>query len=52
MLKGSHAARVKLVESDEALVATFTGQPVADKGTTGYFVTVFDDAGDVGAQLE
>lgn len=51
VLKGSRAARVRLVDGDDALVATFTGQPVADKGTTGYFVTVFDDAGDHGAQL-
>ena len=51
MLKGSHTARVRLVDNDDALVATFTGQSVADKGTTGYFVTVFDEAGDNGAQL-
>ena len=41
----------ELVDNDTALVATFTGQPVADAGTTGYFVTVFDEAGDNGAQL-
>ena len=51
MLTGSHTARVRLVDNEDALVATFTGQSVADRGTTGYYVTVFDDAGDHGAQL-
>jgi hypothetical protein len=50
-LKGKHPAHVTLTDDGDSLIATFEGQPVADTDTTGYFVTVFDEAGETGAQL-
>ena len=50
-LKGSHPAHVTLTDDGENLVATFTGQPVADTNTTGYYITVYDKTSNNGGQL-
>lgn len=50
-LKGSHQADVTLTDTGDELVAEFVGQPVAAIDTTGYFVTVYDEAGETGGQL-
>lgn len=50
-LKGAQSAKVTLEEQGDALVATFDGQPIADKGTVLYSVTAWDQAGEEGVQL-
>lgn len=50
-LTGSHTAKVTMVEEADSFKVTWDGQPVASTDTTGYFVTVFDEPGENGAQL-
>lgn len=50
-LKGQSRAKVTLTDAGDRLIATFVGQPIAANGTSGYFVTVFDQPGETGAQL-
>lgn len=42
---------VKLEQVDDALYVTFNGHPVPETGTVLYSSTVYDDAGEHGAQL-
>ena len=50
-LRGKRRAKVTLKDSGDALVASFDGQRVVERGTTLYAVTAFDDAGEIGVQL-
>lgn len=50
-LIGKEAPHVTLEETGTAFVLTFTGAPISEVGTTGYFATLFDEPGDNGAQL-
>lgn len=47
-LKGKESANVTLEDNGDALVATFDGQPVTDRGTVLYSVTAWDAAGEIG----
>lgn len=49
-LSGLEAATVQIVDVGDALMVTWEGQPVAARGTTGYYVTVYDADGN-GGQL-
>lgn len=44
-------AKVTLTENASSLVATFDGRPIAASDTTGFYITVYDEAGENGGQL-
>jgi hypothetical protein len=49
-LSGSKPAHVTLLDDGASLTATFTGQPVAPTGPTGFYISVYDATG-TGGQM-
>lgn len=49
-LEGSNA-KATMEDNADNVVVTFEGEPIAATDTTGYYVTVFDEAGENGGQI-